>query len=86
MQVIDQKITGYKVKSTLDPVIQKPQIPTERAEVLQGRTYKINPGDFAYYVTINDIIVDGKRRPYELFVNTKDIDHFQWVLDRKSVV
>ena len=74
---IDQKIIGYRVADTQEPIITLP--PQERDEVLQGKTYKINPGDYAYYVTINDIILNGKRRPYEIFVNTKDIHNFQWV-------
>ena len=75
---IDQKITGYRVKPTQEPVIT--QTPIDREEVLRGKTYKITPGgDYAYYITINDIEVNGVRRPYELFINTKDIAHFQWV-------
>jgi ribonucleoside-diphosphate reductase alpha chain len=75
---IDQKITGYRVKQTLEPVIT--QTPMGREEVLQGKTYKITPGgDYAYYITINDVTSNGICRPYEIFVNTKDINHYQWV-------
>lgn len=81
--VIEKKITGYKVKS--EEVAPPPTSIElmERPDNIQGKTYKIKPGDsdFAYYVTINDIVLDtGERRPYELFINTKDITHFQWVL------
>jgi ribonucleoside-diphosphate reductase alpha chain len=54
----------------------------KRPEVLEGTTYKIKTplSPDALYVTVNDLIEDGKRRPYELFINTKNLQHFSWVV------
>lgn len=53
----------------------------ERPEVLHGSTYRMKwPGDeSSYYVTINDAIVDGKRVPFEIFVNTKNLESQAWI-------
>jgi len=59
----------------------------ERPEVLVGSTYKIKSPLFehALYVTINDIVLNAgtpneQRRPFEIFINSKNMDHFQWVV------
>ena len=54
----------------------------ERPEALQGRTYKIRwPGsEHAMYITINDIVRDGRRQPFEIFINTKNPEHQAWTL------
>jgi hypothetical protein len=59
----------------------------ERPEMLLGSTYKVKTpiSDHAMYVTINDIIlnVDTKfetRRPFEIFINSKNLDHYQWIV------
>ena len=59
----------------------------ERPEVLVGSTYKIKSPLFehALYVTINDIVLNQgtaheSRRPFEIFINSKNMDHFQWVV------
>lgn len=56
--------------------------PLERDATLQGYTYKLKwPGsDHALYVTINDIVRDGRRRPFEIFINTKNLEHYTWTL------
>jgi ribonucleoside-diphosphate reductase alpha chain len=56
--------------------------PPERDEVLSGNTYKIKwPGsEHAIYVTINDKMEDGKLRPFEIFVNSKNMEHFSWIV------
>jgi ribonucleoside-diphosphate reductase alpha chain len=56
--------------------------PLARDSVLSGQTYKLKwPGsDHAFYVTINDIVRDGRRRPFEIFINTKDLTHFAWTV------
>lgn len=80
MQQITSKITGYKVKNTLQPEISVPHTIIDREETLSGKTYKIKLDQHALYVTINDIELNGALRPYELFINTKDTQHFQWTL------
>ncbi|MBA2237340.1 MAG: NrdJb [Lysobacter sp.] len=59
----------------------------ERPEVLIGSTYKIKSPLFehALYVTINDIVLNEgseheHRRPFEIFINSKNMDHFQWIV------
>ncbi|HZH44899.1 MAG TPA: NrdJb [Lysobacter sp.] len=59
----------------------------ERPEVLVGATYKIKSPLFehALYVTINDIVLNAGtehelRRPFEIFINSKNMDHFQWIV------
>ena len=59
----------------------------ERPEILIGSTYKIKSPLFehALYVTINDIVLNAgteheSRRPFEIFINSKNMDHFQWIV------
>jgi ribonucleoside-diphosphate reductase alpha chain len=56
--------------------------PLERASVLEGATYKLRwPGsDNSLYITINDIERDGRRRPFEVFINTKNLEHYAWTV------
>ena len=53
-----------------------------RAEKLHGATYKLRWPDsvHAMYVTINDIEQDGVRRPFEIFINSKNLEHYAWVV------
>lgn len=59
----------------------------ERPGMLLGATYKIKPpvSDHALYITVNDIVLNPDtdhevRRPYEVFINSKNMDHYQWVI------
>ena len=59
----------------------------ERPEMLRGSTYKVKTpvSDHAMYVTINDIILNADtehetRRPFEIFINSKNLDHYQWIV------
>ena len=59
----------------------------ERPEMLLGSTYKVKTpiSDHAMYVTINDIILNPDteyeiRRPFEIFINSKNLDHYQWIV------
>jgi ribonucleoside-diphosphate reductase alpha chain len=56
--------------------------PLDRPEELIGRTYKIKWGDsdHAFYITINDIERDGRRRPFEVFINSKNLEAYAWAL------
>ncbi len=58
----------------------------ERPEMLIGSTYKIKTpvSEHAFYITINDILLNPgtpyeKRRPFEVFINSKNMDHYQWI-------
>src|ERR1044072_577796 len=59
----------------------------ERPEVLIGSTYKVKTpvSDHAMYVTINAIVLNEgtkheQRRPFEIFINSKNLDHYQWIV------
>jgi ribonucleoside-diphosphate reductase alpha chain len=56
--------------------------PLERETVLSGYTYKLKwpSSDHAIYVTINDIERDGRRRPFEIFINTRNLEHYAWTV------
>ncbi|MDM7931380.1 adenosylcobalamin-dependent ribonucleoside-diphosphate reductase [Tabrizicola sp.] len=56
--------------------------PLDRPAALEGQTYKVKwPGsEHALYITINDIFVAGHRRPFEVFINSKNMEHFAWTV------
>ncbi len=65
----------------------------ERPEQLLGSTYKIKTplSPHALYVTINDIVLNSgtdfeQRRPFEIFINSKSMDHFQWIVALTRIV
>ena len=56
--------------------------PFERPEELKGNTYKLKwpESEHAIYVTINDIIRDGRERPFEIFINSKNMENYAWTV------
>ncbi len=56
--------------------------PLSRPAALEGNTYKVKwPGsEHALYITVNDIIISGHRRPFEVFINSKNMEHFAWTV------
>jgi ribonucleoside-diphosphate reductase alpha chain len=56
--------------------------PLSRPEALPGQTYKIRwpDSEHALYITLNDIVQDGRRRPFEIFINSKNMEHFAWTV------
>ena len=56
--------------------------PLDRPGALEGQTYKLKwPGsEHAIYITINDIVVGGRRRPFEVFINSKNMEHYAWTV------
>jgi ribonucleoside-diphosphate reductase alpha chain len=56
--------------------------PLDRPDSLLGRTYKIKwlESDHAFYITINDVEKDGRRRPFEIFINSKNMEAYAWAL------
>ena len=56
--------------------------PLSRPEELPGKTYKIHwpESDHAIYITINDVVQDGRRRPFEVFINSKNMEHYAWTV------
>ncbi len=90
---IESKIVGYKVLTPEDKEqklqkaeIAEPVIPTmnfdiEREGVLVGKTYKIKPtvSGSSYYITLNSQVVGGKSYPREIFISSKDVEHFEYL-------
>jgi ribonucleoside-diphosphate reductase alpha chain len=56
--------------------------PLDRPATLEGHTYKVKwpDSEHALYITINDIILAGHRRPFEVFINSKNMEHFAWTV------
>jgi ribonucleoside-diphosphate reductase alpha chain len=56
--------------------------PLDRPGELTGHTYKVRWPDLdhAFYITINDIEQDGRKRPFEIFINSKNMEHYAWTV------
>jgi len=56
--------------------------PLDRPEALEGQTYKLKwpMSEHAIYITVNDVVVGGHRRPFEVFINSKNMEHFAWTV------
>ncbi|HED34601.1 MAG TPA: NrdJb [Gammaproteobacteria bacterium] len=98
---IDRKIVAFKVVKDPETEAAAPELPereimhenVERPEMLLGSTYKIKTplSEHALYVTINDVILNQDtdheaRQPYEIFINSKSMDQFQWVVALTRVI
>jgi len=86
MMKIEKKITAYDVVGSVADIEQMHES-LKRPEMLLGSTYKIKPpmADHALYVTINDVVLNPDtehelRRPFEMFINSKNMDQFQWIV------
>lgn len=65
----------------------------ERPQTLIGSTYKVKTplSEHAMYITVNDIILNQgtefeERRPFEIFINSKNMDHFQWIVALTRII
>ncbi|BFM18216.1 hypothetical protein R50073_43990 [Maricurvus nonylphenolicus] len=99
---IDKKITGFAIVNKNEDKQADVQDTSEiehmhenldRPEMLVGSTYKIKTplSDHALYITINDIVLNPdtdheQRRPFEIFINSKNLEHFQWVVALTRVI
>ena len=99
---INGKITGYQVVKEEEAPAAEESVGSnvvhmheklERPDFLRGSTYKIKTplSEHAMYLTINDIVLNEgtdheKWRPFEIFINSKSMDHFQWVVALTRVV
>jgi len=90
---ITKKIVGYEVLSNKDktkknePQLERMNEHVARPQHLIGSTYKIKTplSPYSLYVTINDVILNEDtehelRHPFEIFINSKNMDHFQWIV------
>lgn len=97
-KIVGYKVLTKNNTETAQPATEKPSLEkmhenVERPEVLLGATYKIKTpqSEHALYITINDMILNQgtpheERRPYEIFINSKNMEHFQWVLALTRVI
>lgn len=84
--------THIEAAGLFDNVVQMHE-KLERPDMLVGSTYKIKTplSEHALYVTINDIILNAGtenelRRPFEMFINSKSMDHFQWIVALTRII
>lgn len=98
---IDRKIVDYDVVSAEQAEPKKAEAPEvvqmheniQRPDVLVGETYKIKTplSEHALYVTVNDVLLNQgteheQRRPFEIFINSKNMDHFQWIVALTRII
>ena len=96
---IEKKITAYEVAKPEDEAQKQANKVAsiapllERDEVLIGSTYKIKTphSEHAMYITINDVMVNQgqeseHRRPFEVFINTKNMEHFMWIVTLTRII
>ena len=95
---IEKKITAYEVAKPEEEAKKDNNVTAiapllERDEVLVGSTYKIKTphSEHAMYITINDVIVNQgeeseHRRPFEIFINTKNMEHFMWIVTLTRII
>ncbi len=78
MITIDQKIVSAKIARDESRTFKL----AEREEILSGKTYKVKSplSEFSMYITMNDIEIDGKLYPFEIFINSKSLENQQWVI------
>ncbi len=99
---IDKKIVDYRVirddsrdaagsRAVADVIQMHEKI--ERPDVLLGSTYKVKTplSEHAIYVTINDVVFNSgtaqeQRRPFEVFINSKNMDNFQWIVALTRII
>lgn len=89
---VSQPVAVVEQPSAKDNVVHLTER-LERPEMLLGSTYKVKTplSEHALYVTINDIILNvgtehELRRPFEVFINSKNMDHFQWIVALTRII
>jgi len=94
---IEKQITAYEVVrpegNTEDSKVTHIAPLLERDDILEGSTYKIKTPmtDHAMYITINDVLINAgtaeeHRRPFEIFINSKNMEHFMWIVALTRVI
>lgn len=80
-------------EAPLVPAVEQMHENLQRPEMLIGATYKVKTplSDHALYVTINDVVLNPGtehevRRPFEIFINSKAMDHFQWIVALTRII
>jgi len=96
---VSKKITSYRVVKDEQPIADtiEHKITIDethvRPDMLFGCTYKIKTPvtEHAFYITINDVILNKYtdneiRLPYEIFINTKNMEQFQWIIGMTRMI
>jgi hypothetical protein len=85
--------TAAVTEQVIEQVIEEMHEKIKRPETLAGSTYKIKTplSDHALYITINDVILNPDtdhevRRPFEIFINSKNMENFQWIVALTRVI
>jgi ribonucleoside-diphosphate reductase alpha chain len=82
--LLRRELEANKVEATTAPetTLQTPVGLLVRSEKLTGATYKLRwpDSEHSFYVAINDVETDGIRRPFEIFINSKNLEHYAWVV------
>jgi len=91
MQQLNSKIIKFEICSkqpTPEPVFKGLHEKISRPDILFGTTYKIKTplSEHALYITMNDIELNGRRYPYEIFVNSKNMEHYQWIVALTRII
>ena len=88
----DKQATAPETTSSQPNVVQMHE-KVERPQALMGCTYKVKTplSDHALYITINDMLLNPGtahevRRPFEIFINSKNMDHFQWIVALTRII
>ncbi|OMH37594.1 NrdJb [Motiliproteus sp. MSK22-1] len=89
----NQEEAAQKAIEEQQDTLEKVHENLDRPELLLGSTYKVKTpmSEHALYITINDIVLNEgteheQRHPYEIFINSKNMEHFQWVLALTRVI
>lgn len=89
LSVSDDKEKGAEVvaETEAEPMLPHGDViymsePLDRPSELEGNTYKVKwpDSEHALYITVNDIVIGGRRRPFEVFINSKNMEHFAWTV------
>ncbi|MBL4812531.1 MAG: adenosylcobalamin-dependent ribonucleoside-diphosphate reductase [Rhodobacteraceae bacterium] len=80
-------VSGSSDSSAAAPPKEKGEVvymaePLSRPASLEGATYKLKwpDSEHAVYITINDVLIGGHRRPFEIFINSKNMENFAWTV------
>ncbi|WP_341863897.1 adenosylcobalamin-dependent ribonucleoside-diphosphate reductase [Gymnodinialimonas sp. 57CJ19] len=78
----DSATTPLEMSSGTSSEVVYMSEPLQRPGELEGNTYKVKwpDSEHAIYITINDIVLNGHRRPFEVFINSKNMEHFAWTV------
>ncbi len=89
----ESEVVAKKAEQTEDATVIQMHEKLERPEMLLGSTYKVKTplSEHALYITINDVILNPGtehelRRPFEVFINSKNMDHFQWIVALTRII